>query len=147
MKLLHKKPKTSDKARELKKLVLAFQLISTALEQTLRTNTIISEEELETVVSNSADTLEVLQNVLGRTLQSLNESSDLHRLTDIELGVKFDREQSEVLYVVDVASVMLERLYNLRHITPKEYQSLSRYWRSIPAQHQLLLERWEKARA
>ena len=128
-------------------MVHAFQLLTTAIETTLRTNGVISEKELETIVSNSSETLDVLKEVLARTEQTLNETSDLHRESDISLGVKFERQQTDVLYLTDVSVVMLERLYNLRHITEKQYSSLVRYWRSIPAQHMLLVKRWEKARS
>ena len=146
MKLYNKPPKKNTKTMELKKVVHAFQLLTTAMETTLRTNGVISEKELETIVSNSSETLDVLKEVLARTEQTLNETSDLHRESDISLGVKLERQQTDVLYMVDVATTMLERLYNLRHITTKEHASLVRYWRSIPVQHQLLSKRWERAR-
>lgn len=144
---LYKPPKPQKpQAKDLKRLVRAFELVTNTLNDVLRTNTVISKDELDSVVSNSSDTLEVLRGVLSRTVLSLSESSELSRLDDVQLGVKFDRQQNEVLYLTDVATALLDRLFNLRHISEKQYHSLDRYWRSIPAQHQLLLDRWEKAR-
>jgi hypothetical protein len=85
-----------------------------------------------------------VSHVLSRVL-SLTESTDLHRLDDVELAVKLEREQTSILYLVDIVTVCLERLHNLQHITAKEYSVLGRYWRSIPLQHQLLVERWDRS--
>lgn len=142
---LHKTPKKKPEAVDLKRLLKAFQVVGNALVSTLKKTPVTSEDELESVTQSVQDTLETVTAVLSRVL-SLTES-EVSRLDDIELGVKFERQQSEVLYLVETATPMLERLYNLRHITEHEYSSLTRYWRSIPAQHQLLLERWEKARS
>lgn len=141
---LYKSPKRKPEAVDLKRLVKAFQVVSAALVSTLKKTPVTSEDELETVTQNVQDTLETVTAVLSRVL-SLTES-EVARLDDVELGVRFERLQSDVLYLVETATPMLERLYNLRHITEKEYSSLTRYWRSIPAQHQLLVERWERAR-
>jgi hypothetical protein len=132
-------------ALDLKRLVNAFQLVSNALLKELKRNPVVSEDELESVTGNVEDTLETVSHVLSRVL-SLTESTDLHRLDDVELAVKLEREQTDILYLVDIATVCLERLHNLQHITAKEYQVLGRYWRSLPVQHQLLVERWERAR-
>lgn len=143
---LYKSPKKKPEAVDLKRLVKAFQVVSMALVSALKDTPVTSEDELETVTQNVQDTLEMATAVLSRVL-SLSEGSEMARLDDIELGVKLDREQQQVLYLVDIATTMLDRLYNLRHISQKEYLSLSRYWRSIPVQHHLLVERWAKARA
>jgi hypothetical protein len=132
-------------ASDLKRLVHAFQLVSNALLKELKQNPVVSEDELESVTGNVEDTLETVSHVLSRVL-SLTESTDLHRLDDVELAVKLEREQTDILYLVDIATVCLERLHNLQHITAKEYSVLGRYWRSIPLQHQLLVERWNTAR-
>jgi hypothetical protein len=132
-------------ASDLKRLVHAFQLVSNALLKELKRNPVVSEDELESVTGNVEDTLETVSHVLSRVL-SLTESTDLHRLDDVELAVKLEREQTDILYLVDIATVCLERLHNLQHITAKEHQVLGRYWRSLPVQHQLLVERWNTAR-
>jgi hypothetical protein len=132
-------------ASDLKRLVYAFQLVSNALLKELKQNPVVSEDELESVTGNVEDTLETVSHVLSRVL-SLTESTDLHRLDDVELAVKLEREQTDILYLVDIATVCLERLHNLQHITAKEHQVLGRYWRSLPVQHQLLVERWNTAR-
>lgn len=144
---LHKKPITrTSHTQQLQKLVKGFQLLTMALQRELQMNPVVSDDERESIRSNCEDMIETLTEVLSRTVQSLDEgSSEFARMNDIELGVKLERQQPEVLYLVDVSTSMLERLYNLRHITPKEYQSLGRYWRSIPVQHQLLVKRWDIA--
>lgn len=137
--------KKSPEALDLKKLVRAFQLVSTALVAALKNSPVTSDDEIESVANDVQSVLEVSTGVLSRVL-SLTESTDLHRLDDVELAVKLERQQPDILYLVDIATVCLERLHNLQHITAKEYQVLGRYWRSLPVQHQLLVERWERAR-
>jgi hypothetical protein len=141
---LYKPPKKKPEAVDLKRLLHAFQVVGNGLIKALKENHVVSDDELETVTSNVEDTIETVTEVLSRVL-SLTESTDLHRLDDIDLGVKWEREQPDVLYTVDIATVLLERLRNLQHITPKEHEVLGRYWRSIPVQHQKLLERWDRA--
>jgi hypothetical protein len=142
---LHRPPKKqSPEGVELKRLFRAFQVVSMGLVAHLKRNSVVSDDELETVTRNAGETLETVKEVLSRVL-SLTES-DAGQLGDVELGVRFERQQSEILYLVETVVPMLEKLYNLRHITEHEYWSLTRYWRSIPAQHQLLVDRWERAR-
>jgi len=137
--------KKSPEALDLKKLVQAFQLVSTALVAALKNSPVTSDDEIESVANDVQSVLEVSTGVLSRVL-SLTESTDLHRLDDVELAVKLERQQPDILYLVDIATVCLERLHNLQHITAKEHQVLGRYWRSIPVQAQMLVERWERAR-
>ena len=140
---LYKPPKKKPEAVDLKRLVHGFQLVSTALVSALKANHVVSDDELESVINNVQDTLETVSHVLSRVL-SLTESTDLHRMDKVELSVKFNRQQNDILYMVDIASVMLDRLYNLQYIGEKDHETLTRYWRSIPREHQRLLERWER---
>jgi ElaB/YqjD/DUF883 family membrane-anchored ribosome-binding protein len=145
---LHKKPTTrTPHTQQLQKLVRGFQLLTMSLQRELQTNPVVSDDERESIRSNCEDMIETLTEVLSRTVQSLDEgSSEFARMNDIELGTKFDRQQPEILFLVDCATSMLERLFNLQHITPREYKVLGRYFRSLPVQHQLLSKRWERAR-
>jgi hypothetical protein len=109
-------------------------------------NPVVSDDERESIRSNCEDMLETLTEVLSRTVQSLDEgSSEFARMNDIELGTKFERQQDEVNFLTDVATSMLEKLYNYQHITEREYKVLGRYFRSWPVQHQLLVKRWDMA--
>jgi len=130
----------------LQRLIRGYQLITTALEAELRGNTIISDDERDDITSSTKATLEVLNDVLSRTLQTtLTETTDLHRLKDTELLGKFGGCQQDLFYCVDIATTMLERLVTFGHITEKEYRSLTRYWRSILRQHAILQAKYERA--
>lgn len=145
---LHKTPPTrTPHAQRLQKLVRGFQLLTMSLQGELQRNPVVSDDERESIRSNCEDMLQTLTEVLSRTVQTLDESStEFAKMDDIELGVKFDRQQSEVIYFVDIATSLLERLYYYEHITPREYRVLGRYFRSLPKQTALLYQRWERAR-
>jgi hypothetical protein len=144
MKVYRPPKKKTPEVADLKRVVHAFQVVSTALVTLLRANPVVSEDELETVTGNVEDTLETVKDVLSRVL-SLSESTELHRMSEIDLSVKFSRQQEDVLYLVDMATVMLERLRNLQHISGKQHAVLERYWRSVPVQHAYLDELWSTA--
>lgn len=145
---LHKKPITrTPHTQQLQKLVKGFQLLTMSLQRELQMNPVVSDDERESIRSNCEDMIETLTEVLSRTVQSLDESStEFAKMDDIELGTKLERQQSELIYFVDIATSCLERLYNYEHISPREYKVLGRYFRSIPKQHSLLMRRWERAR-
>jgi len=136
--------KAKPTAAQIKKLLRAHQLVSAALVSALKENNVVSADELESVANNAQDTTDTVTDVLSRVL-SLTES-DLRRMDDIELGVSFQRQQNEILYVVDSAVAMLDRLRNLQHIGDSDYRILLKFWRAVPVEHQRLLDRWEKAR-
>jgi len=145
---LHKKPiiRTSH-TKQLQKLVKGFQLLTMALQRELQMNPVVSDDERESIRSNCEDMIETLTEVLSRTVQSLDESStEFAKMDDIELGTKFERQQQDIDYIVDAATCILEKLYNYEHITPREHKVLGRYFRSWPKQHQLLVNRWNRAR-
>jgi hypothetical protein len=144
MKLPRPPKKQSPEGVDLKRLVRAYQVVSMGLVAHLKMNSVVSDDELETVTRNVQDTLETVSHVLSRVL-SLTETADLHRMKDVDLSVKLERQQDEVFYLVDLATVMLERLRNMVHITGAEHSSLDRYWRSLPVQHQRLVDRWQRA--
>lgn len=146
MKLHKPEKKKSPQAVSLKRLVQGFRLVTTAIVSTLRTNKVVSEDELKSVVDGVQDVIETVNKVLTRTL-SLSEVTEFGRMGDVELGVKLERQQPDILYLVDTATTILERLYNLRHITDREHSVLSKYFRSLPVEHQRLVDRWEKARS
>jgi NTP pyrophosphatase (non-canonical NTP hydrolase) len=146
---LHNPPKKNTQTYTLQKSVKAFQLVTSALEQTLRTNKVISQDELDTILSNTEEILEVLDAVTRRTANAsvlsgvLSENTDL--MKDTELTAKWSGQQNDLMYISSLASTMLYRLFTLRHIKESDYQSLKRYWQSLSVQHQKLLTRWERA--
>jgi NTP pyrophosphatase (non-canonical NTP hydrolase) len=144
---LHNPPKKNTQTYTLQKSVKAFQLVASALEQTLRTNKVISEDEFDTILSNTEEILEVLDAVTRRTANAsvLSENTELYLMKDTELTAKWDGQQNDLMYISSLATTMLERLFNLRHIKESDYQSLTRYWRSLPVQQQKLAERWKRA--
>lgn len=124
----------------------AFRALLARVERDLATNPVVSEAERKAVSVAGRKILEVLSEVLGRSSPSrIQENSELYDLPDIELGVKLEGRQAEVLYLVGLTTTVLEKLVSLKHLTEKEYEVLKRYWRSLPVQHQLLLRRWNKA--
>jgi hypothetical protein len=148
---LHNPPKKNTQTYTLQKSVKAFQLVTSALEQTLRTNKVISEDELDTILSNTEEILEVLDAVTRRTANAsvlsgvLSENTELYLMKDTELTAKWDGQQNDLMYISSLATTMLERCFNLRHIKESDFRSLSRYWRSLPVQHAKLLNRWKTA--
>lgn len=144
---LHKKPITrTPSTQRLQRLVKVFQLITTSLERELHTNAVISDDERESILTNCEETIETLTAVLSRVLSLDEGSTEFAKMDDIELGTKFERQQQDIDYIVDAATCILEKLYNYEHITPREHKVLGRYFRSWPKQHQLLVNRWNRAR-
>lgn len=143
---LYKRPTRARPVTSLQRLIRGYQLITTALEAELRSNTVISDDEREEVVSNAAATLALLTDVLSRTTQTvMAETTDLHRLKDSELLGKFAGCQQDLFYCVDIATTMLERLVTFGYLTEKEHRSLTRYWRSIVRQHSILQAKYQLA--
>lgn len=124
----------------------AFRALLARVERDLATNPVVSDAERKAVSVAGRKILEVLSEVLGRSSRSrIQENSELYDLPDIELGVKLEGRQPELLYLVGLATTVLEKLVSLKHLTETEYEVLKRYWRSLPIQHQLLSKRWNKA--
>lgn len=145
---LHRKPITRTNTNEqLQRLVKGFELITSAIEQALRVNTVISDDERDTIVSGCEEVTTTLREVLSRTLQQspLTETTQLSRMKDSELLAKFEGCQTELYYVVDLATTLLERMLTFGYMKDKEYRSLQMFWRAVLRQHQILGTKFKKA--
>lgn len=142
---LYKRP-ARPRAGNLQRLVRGYQLITAALDAELRATPWLDDRERKEISSNAMATLDILNGVLSRSIQTaLAEQTDLHRLKDTELLAKFAGCQQDLLHAGDIANTMLERLHTFGHLDRQEYESLTRYWRSLARQHSILIGRYEKA--
>jgi hypothetical protein len=106
---------------------------------------VASDDEREDVTDSLEKATAVMQEVLGRA-SLLREDVSLWKLDEIEMETKWQGQETEVGWIVEMASVMLGRMKQKGHITEKEYQTLYRFWGQVVVQHEALYRRWAAAR-
>jgi len=114
----------------------------------LQANPVISSDELKEAGRKLLDVKHIIAGVLNRTgkVRPIVENSELYAQSDTQLTVKLESQEQDISYLVGIATTMLDKLRQKQHITEKEYDTLMRYWLSLPEQHQRLIDRWETAR-
>lgn len=105
---------------------------------------VASDDEREEVADSLEKATAVMQEVLGR-VSLLREDASLWKMDEIEMQTKWEGQESEIGWIVEMASVMLGRLKQKGHITEKEYQTLYRFWGQVVVQHEALYRRWVSA--
>ena len=114
----------------------------------LQHNPVISSDELKEAGRKLVDVKHIIAGVLNRTgkVRPIVENSELFQMDDVQLATKFESQEQDISYLVALASTLLDKLQQKQHITDKEHDTLTRYWLSLPEQHQRLIDRWETAR-
>lgn len=110
----------------------------------LQTNAVASDDEKKEVEESLESATAVMREVLSRSAM-LTEDVSLWKLSDIEMGTKWERQGQDIEYIVELATVALGRLRNKGHITQREYLTLYRFWLQVVVQHEALYDRWTKA--
>jgi hypothetical protein len=110
----------------------------------LQTNGVASDDEKEEVLKALETATAVMREVHQRSAL-LSEDVSLWKLSNVETGVKWQREGQELEYIVELATTMLGKLRNKEHITDREYFTLYRFWVQVVKQHEELYSRWETA--
>ena len=145
MKLKQLLPQQPPLSRQLYIAVSGFRKAATRLRQVVLANPVASEEEKEDVKKLMKDAFTTFEKIQKRTEKVLRENSELYKMDDIEIGVKWDSQGQDIPYMVEIATTMLSRMHQLRHIGEDEYLTLRRFWLQVPVEHQRLVGMWDKA--
>jgi hypothetical protein len=76
----------------------------------------------------------------------VNEDRTMWMEDEIKLGLQFGATREELSYAAEIASVMLAKLRQSRHLTTRQHSVLARFWDEILRQHDDLTSRWDAAR-
>jgi len=145
MKLKQLLPQQPPLSRQLYVAVREFRKVVSRLLQVVLANPVASEEEKEDVKKLMRDAFTTFEKIQKRTERVLRENSELYKTDDVEIGVKWKSEGTDISYMVEIATTMLSRMHQLRHIGEDEYLTLRRFWLQVPVEHERLVGMWEKA--
>jgi hypothetical protein len=139
-------PPAPNRVVQIREAVGLFRKVATRIARIVQQSRIASADEKKEIATGLRDVLEALEELERRTTKVLvRENSELYKLSEISLGVKWDRQSQDLEYMVALGTTMLEKLYMKKYLTDDEYLSLRAFWMQTIPEHDRLAKLWSKA--
>ncbi len=138
-------PRTKPSVEVLRKAIILLQKTTAVLVSAVSRTAVASDDERKAIDDGLNEVMETMKAILTRAAL-VNEDRTMWMEDEIKLGLQFGATREELSYAAEIASVMLAKLRQSRHLTTRQHSVLARFWDEILRQHDDLTSRWDAAR-